>query len=60
MNHSSSFLSATSAPLRLCVERNRRSFLRDACCGFGGLAFASLLGEKVAHGLEPNDFVTVR
>ena len=31
MNSSPSFLSATSAPLRLCVEKNRRDFLRDAC-----------------------------
>ena len=28
---------------------SRRSFLRDACCGFGGLAFASLLGEQLAQ-----------
>jgi len=23
--------------------RTRREFLRDSCCGFGGLAFASML-----------------
>jgi hypothetical protein len=49
MSNPSPFLSATSAPLRLCVEKNRRSFLREACCGFGGLAFASLLGEHIAR-----------
>jgi len=49
MNSPSPFLSATPAPLRLCVEKSRRSFLRDACCGFGGLAFASLLGENIAR-----------
>lgn len=47
-------LSATSAPSRLCVERSRRSFLRDACCGFGGLAFSSLLGEQIARAAPAN------
>jgi hypothetical protein len=28
--------------------RTRREFLRDACCGFGGLALASLMAEEAA------------
>ncbi len=31
------------------VTRNRREFFRDACCGFGGLALASLLAEEQAR-----------
>lgn len=30
--------------------RTRREFVRDACCGFGGLALASLLGAERAQG----------
>jgi len=29
--------------------RTRREFIRDACCGFGGLALASLLSEEAAR-----------
>ncbi|HWE40210.1 MAG TPA: DUF1501 domain-containing protein [Isosphaeraceae bacterium] len=29
--------------------RNRREFLRDACCGFGGVAFAAMLHEESAR-----------
>src|SRR6476659_4524979 len=29
--------------------RNRREFIRDAFCGFGGLAFASLLEQQAAR-----------
>jgi len=31
------------------LTRNRREFIRDAFCGFGGLALASLLGEQGAR-----------
>ena len=30
-------------PEHVRITRNRREFLCDACCGFGGLAFASIL-----------------
>lgn len=30
--------------------RTRREFLRDACCGFGGLAFASMLHAQALRG----------
>jgi hypothetical protein len=33
-------------------ETSRRKFFRDACCGFGGLALASLLNEEQARGAE--------
>ena len=29
--------------------RTRREFVRDACCGFGGLALASILHEEEAR-----------
>ena len=29
------------------ITRNRREFLCDACCGFGGLAFASMLAQDL-------------
>ena len=29
-----------------CVTRTRREFVRDACCGFGGLALSSLLHDE--------------
>ena len=29
--------------------RTRREFVRDACCGFGGLALASILQEEAAR-----------
>jgi hypothetical protein len=32
------------------ITRDRREFLRDACCGFGGLAFASLLQREARAG----------
>src|SRR3954463_9732237 len=31
------------------VTRTRREFVRDACCGFGGLAFAALLPQEGAR-----------
>lgn len=38
---------------------SRRDFLHDACCGFGGLALASLLGrETLAHSKNPLDVKT--
>lgn len=33
-------------------EPSRRKFFRDACCGFGGLALASLLDEEQARAAE--------
>ena len=39
---------------------SRRSFLRNACCGFGGLAFASLLGEQVAQAAVTNPLAAKR
>ena len=30
-------------PEHIRITRNRRELLRDACCGFGGLAFAAML-----------------
>ena len=32
------------------VTRSRREFLRDACCGFGGLALAALLDDEAHAG----------
>lgn len=32
------------------VTRTRREFVRDACCGFGGLALASLLHDEQVRG----------
>ncbi len=29
-----------------CVTRTRREFVRDACCGFGGLALSSMLRDE--------------
>ena len=31
------------------ITRNRREFLTDACCGFGGLAFAAMLQREEAR-----------
>ena len=31
------------------ITRNRREFLRDACAGFGGLAFGAMLAEEQAR-----------
>lgn len=36
------------------VTRTRREFVRDACCGFGGLALASLLHEEQARAAGAN------
>lgn len=36
------------------VTRTRREFIRDACCGFGGLAFASLLHDEQVRGAPRN------
>ena len=33
-------------PEHIRITRNRREFLCDACCGFGGLAFASMLAQE--------------
>ncbi|HEX5105051.1 MAG TPA: DUF1501 domain-containing protein [Pirellulaceae bacterium] len=43
--------SVRAAELTAC---SRRALLRDACCGFGGLAFASLLGEEIARAAPAN------
>jgi hypothetical protein len=34
--------------------RSRREFIRDACCGFGGVALASLLHDEQARAQAPN------
>src|SRR6187399_728357 len=34
--------------------RSRREFIRDACCGFGGLAFSSLLNDETLRGATGN------
>jgi Protein of unknown function (DUF1501) len=36
-------------PEHIRITRNRREFLSDACCGFGGLAFASMLQRQEAR-----------
>lgn len=36
------------------VLRSRRDFVRDGCCGFGGLALASLLHEEQARAATPH------
>lgn len=36
------------------VNRSRREILRDACCGFGGLALASLLHEEQVCAAAPH------
>lgn len=36
------------------VTRNRREFIRDAFCGFGGLAFASLLNDEALRAATPD------
>jgi hypothetical protein len=35
--------------------RTRREFLRDACCGFGGLAFSSMLHAEGLRNASPNN-----
>jgi len=36
------------------ITRNRREFLRDAFCGFGGLAFGAMLAEQQARAQSVN------
>jgi Protein of unknown function (DUF1501) len=36
------------------ITRNRREFLRDAFCGFGGLAFGAMLAEERAYAQSVN------
>jgi hypothetical protein len=36
------------------ITRNRREFLCDACCGFGGLAFAAMLQREEARAATMN------
>jgi hypothetical protein len=36
------------------ITRTRRELLYDACCGFGGLAFASMLGRDTAYAAALN------
>src|SRR5499426_3180471 len=36
------------------ITRNRREFLRDAFCGFGGLAFGAMLAEEQARAQSVN------
>jgi hypothetical protein len=36
------------------ITRNRREFLCNACCGFGGLAFASMLAQEDLHAAATN------
>ena len=40
------------------ATRTRREFVRDACCGFGGLALASLLHDEQARGDSSNPLRT--
>ena len=37
------------SPLHSKPTRTRREFVRDAFCGFGGLAFSSLLAQEAAR-----------
>ena len=41
-------------PEHVRITRNRREFLTDACCGFGGLAFASMLQREDARAATLN------
>ncbi len=36
------------------VTRTRREFVRETCCGFGGLALASLLHDEQLHAASSN------
>src|SRR5437763_11259023 len=36
------------------ITRNRREFLSDACCGFGGLAFGAMLQQEAARAASNN------
>ncbi len=40
---------SSEQPQHVRVTRNRREFFRDACCGFGGLALASLMAGDQAR-----------
>src|SRR5947209_2710976 len=41
-------------PEHIRITRTRRELLNDACCGFGGLAFASMLGQEAARAATLN------
>jgi hypothetical protein len=41
-------------PEHIRITRTRRELLYDACCGFGGLAYASMLGRDVARAATLN------
>ena len=41
-------------PVHSRLTRTRREFIRDACCGFGGLALATLLHEEQARAAAVN------
>jgi uncharacterized protein DUF1501 len=41
-------------PEHIRITRTRRELLCDACCGFGGLAFASMLGRDAARAATLN------
>src|SRR5437016_14269095 len=41
-------------PEHFRITRNRRELLRDACCGFGGLAFTSMLAREEARAATLN------
>jgi len=41
-------------PEHVRITRNRRELLRDACCGFGGLAFAAMLQREEARAATLN------
>jgi hypothetical protein len=41
-------------PAHVRITRNRREFLCDACCGFGGLAFAQMLMREDARAATLN------
>src|SRR5262245_51074375 len=41
-------------PEHFRITRNRREFLRDACGGFGGLAFGAMLAHEQARAQSAN------
>src|SRR5215472_13099762 len=41
-------------PEHVRITRNRRELLRDACCGFGGVAFTALLQREQARAATLN------
>src|SRR5262245_31465555 len=52
-------MSPSSLPHHVAAH-SRRAFLREACCGFGGLAFASLLEEQISRAAPANNPLAAR